>query len=388
MNDIKAIFDIGNDTIKAIVFWKDWDEVRDLEKQSETALWMRKGKIIDAEAFTNVLNKIIESFVKKLGGEFIEKVYVGVSHPEIITQRIVEGKRIMNDEVMVDDLEHLSKIVTDISSMDNYETIKIVPVAWILDGKREKDPIWLKCKKLELMADVFLIPKNYYNGIIDAFDKIGLEISDIIPNILAVSEIVLDCDHKDLGSILVDIGKNQTSYVVYEDGYSLWYGVIPVGGENVTKDIAIGMQVDIKDAEDIKRNIGTAVIDEETSLETSLDIHFLTEIISARYEQVFLKINTYLESLEKDGRLPWGVFLIGGGAKVKNLPIYSGEVFKIVSNYGKDQILNLWELSSNIQYLNVLWCYYWSTKYVDESRKWWNFSWVWGKIKEFLKKLF
>ena len=102
---------------------------------------MRKGKIIDAEAFTNVLNKIIESFVKKLGGEFIEKVYVGVSHPEIITQRIVEGKRIMNDEVMVDDLEHLSKIVTDISSMDNYETIKIVPVAWILDGKREKDPI-------------------------------------------------------------------------------------------------------------------------------------------------------------------------------------------------------------------------------------------------------
>ena len=161
MNDIKAIFDIGNDTIKAIVFWKDWDEVRVLAKQSETALWMRKGKIIDAEAFTNVLNKIIESFVKKLGGEFIEKVYVGVSHPEIITQRIVEGKRIMNDEVMVDDLEHLSKIVTDISSMDNYETIKIVPVAWILDGKREKDPIWLKCKKLELMADVFLIPKNY-----------------------------------------------------------------------------------------------------------------------------------------------------------------------------------------------------------------------------------
>ena len=148
------------------------------------------------------------------------------------------------------------------------------------------------------------------------------------------------------------------------------------------------MQVDIKDAEDIKRNIGTAVIDEETSLETSLDIHFLTEIISARYEQVFLKINTYLESLEKDGRLPGWVFLIGGGAKVKNLPIYSGEVFKIVSNYGKDQILNLWELSSNIQYLNVLWCYYWSTKYVDESRKWWNFSWVWGKIKEFLKKLF
>jgi cell division ATPase FtsA len=136
----------------------------------------------------------------------------------MITQRIIEGKRIMNEAVELEDLEHLSRIVGEIANVNNYETIKIVPVSWILDEtKREKDPIGLKCKKLELMADVFMIPKNFYNGLIDAFDKIGLVVADIIPNILAASEVAVDYDHKDLGTVLVDIGKNQTSYVIYED---------------------------------------------------------------------------------------------------------------------------------------------------------------------------
>jgi len=388
MNDIRAVFDIGNDTIKAIVFGKDGDEVRILAKQSEPAVWMRKGQIIDAEAFTKVLNKIVESFIKKLWGEFIEKAYVGISHPEMVTQRVVEGKRIMTEEVMIEDLEYLSKIVTDTSSVNNYETIKIVPVAWILDDKREKDPVGLKCKKLDLMADVFLIPKNFYSGIIEAFDKVGLEITDIMPNILAASEIVIDYDHKYLGTILLDIGKNQTSYVVYEDGYSLWYGTIPLGWENVTKDIAIGMQVDIKDAEEMKRTLGTAVIDENTVMDTWLDIHFLTEIISARYEQIFLRVNAYLESIEKDGRLSGGAFLIGWGSKMTNLTELAKDVFKIVSSQGKDQILNLWDLSNNVQYLNVLWCYYRSMKYMDDSRKSSSFGGIGGKIVEFLKNLF
>ena len=64
------------------------------------------------------------------------------------------------------------------------------------------------------MADVFMIPKNFYTGLIDAFDKVGLGISDMIPNIIAATSICIDYDHKDLGTVLVDIGKNQTSYVM------------------------------------------------------------------------------------------------------------------------------------------------------------------------------
>ncbi len=160
---------------------------------------MRKGKILDAENFVNTINKITEAFIKKLGGDFIEEVFVGISHPEMIVNRIIEQKRIMTEEIGPEDVNHLSTVIAEISNKSNFETIKIVPVHFLIDeSKREKDPIGMKGKKLELIADVFMIPKNIYNGIIDAFEKVGLNIVDIVPNIIAASEVALDYDHKDL----------------------------------------------------------------------------------------------------------------------------------------------------------------------------------------------
>ena len=392
MNDIRAIFDIGNDTIKAVVFWKDNEKDVILAKQIEPVMWMRKWKILQAEDFTNVINKIVEYFIKKLGGDFIDKVYVGISHPEMRTKRLIEWKRIMNEAVEMEDLNHLSRIVAEIADENNYETIKIVPVARILDEtKREKDPIWLKCKKLELMADIFMIPKNFYNGLIDAFDKIGLVVADIIPNILAASEVAVDYDHKDLGTVMVDIGKNQTSYVIYEDWYPIGYGTLPIGWEEVTKDISIWMQVDIKEAEDIKKSNWSCIIDSETPQDLPLDTHFLTEIISARYEQIFGKINNHLIKLEKDWRLPWGILLLWWWAKIKYIDILSKEVFKLATFYAKDQVINIGDLSNNVQFINIIGCYYWSLKYVEEGRHgWWgiNFWKTMWKIWKFFKDLF
>lgn len=391
MDDIRAVFDIWNESIKAIIFWKDEDKDIILAKQIEPSKWIRKGKIIDSEAFTATLNKIVENFLKKLWGDFVDRVYVWISHPDMLTHRIVEWKRIMTEEVELADLDHLSKIVADLAIVNNYEVIKIVPVAWIVDENfREKDPVGLKCKKLELMADIFLIPKNFYNGLLDAFDKIWLEVADIIPNILAASEVVIDFDHKDLWTVMIDIGKNQTSYVVYEDGFPLWYGSISLWWENVTKDISIGMQVDIKEAEEIKKTVWMAIVDQSIKLDSPLDMYFLAEIISARYEQIFEKINQHLKSLDKDWRLPWGILMIGWWSKTQQLTVFSKDVFKLATFYGKDQQLNIGDISNNLQFINVIGCYYWSQKYIDD--KWRiSFSWIWKqvtKIKDFIKNLF
>ena len=394
MKNIKAIFDIWNDSIKAVVFTNDEDEWKTsiLAKHVEPTKWLRKWKILESDEFTKCINNIIENFEKKLWPGLIDEIYVGVSHPESIVKRIIEQKRIMSDEITANDVNHLSKVIADIAVENNMETIKIVPVNRIIDWeKKEKDPVWLKWKKLELVADAFMLPKNFYNGIIEAFSNIWLSISDIIPNILSASELVLDYDHRDLWTLLIDIWKNQTSYTVYEDWFPQCYGTIPVWWENVTKDISIWMQIDIKEAEEIKKTHWTAIIDKTNIENTALDSHFLTEIISSRYEAIFEKINNHLKLLDKDWRLAWWVVLIWWWSKLPNLDLLAKDIFKLATTPGKDVTLNLWDISSNIQFTNVLWTFVWSSKYND----WWRWLWtnidvkkIREKTKNFFKDLF
>ena len=390
MNEIKAVFDIGNNSIKAVVFQNDNGKDVILAQQEEASLGLKKGKILDAERFTTTINKIVENFSKKLGGDFIENVVISLSHPEMIVSRIYESKRILQEEVIEDDADHLLRIIGDISGKDNYETLKIVPICRIIDEeKREKDPVGLKCKKLELVADVFLIPKNFHAGLSDAFDKVGLNIVDIIPNILATPEICIDYDHKDLGTLLIDIGKNQTSYVIYEDGYPLAYDIIPLGWEDVTKDISIWMQVDIRDAEEIKRTLWTAIITEDFNANTEMDLAFLSDIINARYEEIFNKIITRLKKIDKDGRLPGGILLVGWGSKMNNLDILAKVLFRLSASYAKDITMNIGTLGNNIQFINLLAAYYRSNKYMDIDSRKMSFKpgKFLGKIADFFKSL-
>lgn len=306
MQELKAIFDIGNGYIKAALFGKDDGKQLILAKEIVKTKGLRKGKVLDMDDLTLSMSNIIDGFHKKLGGDFLEQVFIGISHPEMMVTRIQEQKRIMSEKITNDDIQHLSRIVSEISGHANYETLKIMPVYRLIDDtKREKDPLGLQAKKLELVADVFMIPKNFYNNLVDIFDKLNLNVVDIVPNILGASEVALDFDMKDLGVALVDIGANHTTYVVYEEGNPLAYGTLPVGGEDVTRDISLGMQVDIKEAEEMKKANGILMINEKDPVEdTQIDVGFLSEIIGARYEQIFELINEEFAEIERDGRLP------------------------------------------------------------------------------------
>lgn len=112
------------------------------------------------------------------------------------------------------------------------------------------------------------------------------------------------------------------------------------------------------------------MITEGITQNTELDIAFLSEIINARYEEIFNKIILRLQKIEKDGRLPGGIRLLGGGSKMQNLDILAKTLFRLSASYAKDGVLNTGELSNNIQFINLLAAYYWSNKYMDiDSRK-------------------
>jgi cell division protein FtsA len=254
MKDIKVLLDIGNGFLKGMVFSLDEQGTSLVAKEIVKTKGMRKGKVLDIEEFTLCMHDLLESFAKKLGGDFIDEVYIGISHPECHISRVSESKRVMGKTVEQEDIMHLSDVLTESASKPNFELLKIMPVYRQIDEEyKVKDAIGMEARKLELVADVFQVPRNYYNNLMDACARLDLKVMDIVPNILGSAEAVLDGESKDLGVLVVDIGANQTSYVVYEEGVALTYGVLPMGGEDVTKDISIGLQIDINEAEAIKK---------------------------------------------------------------------------------------------------------------------------------------
>ncbi|HMY80434.1 MAG TPA: cell division protein FtsA [Candidatus Absconditabacterales bacterium] len=391
MQKIKTVFDLGNGYIKGVVFGLEETKTTILVKDLVKTKGVRKGKVLDPTALTESMAEVIKNFNNKLGGDFIDDIYLGISHPEMVVTRFSENMRVMGEKVTHDDVNHLMKVVAEIADKPNYETLKINPVVWIIDDEiKTNDPLGMVGRKIELVVDVLYIPKYFYQSIIELANSLQLNIVDIIPNMLGASELVLDYDSRDLGTLLVDIGSNQTSYVVYENGAPLIYGVLPIGGEDVTKDISIGMQIDMKEAEHLKVDFTMSNVGQEAQSNDQLDTKFLEEIISARYLELFEKINDTLTQYNIDGRLPGGVMLMGGGARMKGVDLLAKETFKLATHFAKNNQLHVGELGNHLQFLNTMGLYLYSEKYSDHANKFKltiGFGWV-KDLWKFFKEVF
>jgi cell division protein FtsA len=391
MQSLKAIFDIGNWYVKwALISQEEWKHIV-LVKDMVKTKGMRKGKVLDSNECLDSIKQVMQTFFKKLGADFVDEVHLTISHPDMVVTRFNEQKRIMSDKIINDDIDHLLKIVWEIAQQPNYEIIKLMPVNWIVDETMAvSDPIGMEARRLELVSDVFAIPKSFYTSLVELFDKMTLNITDITPNILVASELLLDFDQKDLWTLLIDIWYNQTSYVVYENGYPLIYWVIPMWWEDVTKDISIGLQVDIKEAEKIKVETWLST-DTTGTTDDRLDLTFLNNVITSRYEEIFELINNKLIDIDKDWRLAWWVYLYGGWAKLTGSDEIAKNMFKLATFYAKDHQMWLPELGNHLQLINLLWAYHWSEKYHQDNKRW---SWLWfsmdwaKNVWNFIKEIF
>jgi len=181
MNSIRTVLDIWNWYVKWVVFWTEDDKTVVLAKDMVKTRWMRKWKILDIEDFAVCINEVLQSFAKKLWWDFIEEVIVWISHPDSEIKRVAEQKRVLSKDISHEDISHLSEVVADASYKPNYEVIKIIPVVWLIDEEtKTKDPLGMEARKLEIIADVFMIPKTYYNNLLEVFNRLDLHVVDIV----------------------------------------------------------------------------------------------------------------------------------------------------------------------------------------------------------------
>ncbi|PIS32412.1 cell division protein FtsA [Candidatus Peregrinibacteria bacterium CG08_land_8_20_14_0_20_41_10] len=307
---------------------------------------IRKGQVIDVEETINNISSSLED-AERMAGEPVHHVFVGISGTHLETFDCKGAVAVSKEEITEEDVDRVLETAQAISIPNNKKVLKIIPKFFCIDGQKGiRYPVGMVGKKLEVEAHIIAGSTPAIKNIEKCAHEAGVDIDDIIPNNLAAPEAVLSKRQKELGVAVIDIGCGGTSFTVFEEGTMLYTTVIPVGGENVTNDIAIGLRTSIDVAEKLKIEHGSCSKDEtggeeEISLgdfnkneSAKISRKQMIEIIEARYREIFFLVREQLRLIRRDGMLPGGVILTGAAVKIPgvidlaretlNLPIQIG----------------------------------------------------------------
>lgn len=350
---VVASLDIGSSKIRTVVGLKDEaspvPNIIGVGIAPSTGL--RKGAVIDVEETINSISSSLED-AERMAGEPINHVFLGIggNHIESLNSRGVIAISQGENEIGEDDVDRVLEAAQAVTIPSNRRILRIIPKTFTVDEQKGiKYPVGMTGIRLEVETHIITGFEPTIKNLEKCVLQSGVDIDDIIPTCLSPSEAVLSKRQKELGVVVVDIGCGGTSVSVFEDGAILYTAVIPVGGENVTNDVAIGMRTSIDTAEKMKIEYGSVipedVNDRETidlSLISKIDTHIVSkkqvvEIIQARYHEIFLLVKDELAKIHRDGMLPAGVVLTGAGAKIPGVIDLAREILNLPTQIGFPQ---------------------------------------------------
>ncbi len=339
-----ASIDIWSSKIRTVI-WQFNEDEKDIFQI--TWIWIvdstaiRKWNILDMEEFKNNLDKSLEE-AEKIAWESIESATISFnsSHIEVIESKWVIP--IKDWEIDYDDIDKVIEISKNGVDLSNREVLKVVPDYYTVDLEEWiRSPIWMTAKKLELKANIFVMNSSMLNNIKKAVSDVWIEIDDIYPNLMSAPEWVLSKRQKELWVVVIDIWASTTWISVYEEGTLKFAKVIPIGWENVTNDIALGVRVSIDTAEKLKLDYAEISKDEDMiskeidlkkiskSEEWKVETDYLAKIVTARYEEIFYIVREELRLIWKDWMLPEWAILVWWASKMKGIIDLSKDILRL-----------------------------------------------------------
>jgi len=200
--------------------------------------------------------------------------------------------------------------------------------------------------RLEVDALIIEGATPFIKNLTKCISEVGLEIEGLVLASLAASRAALTKRQKELGVLALDLGGGTASLIVFEEGDIIHSCVLPIGSSHITSDIAIGLRSNIDLAEKVKLEYGSALVS-EISKKDNINLSKLSgeekgviprvqvaEIIEARLSEVFDLVNKELREIDRQGLLPAGVVLLGGGAKIPSLVDLAKEGLKLPAQVG------------------------------------------------------
>jgi len=213
------------------------------------------------------------------------------------------------------------------TAINNRKVIHTIPLIYRIDGKEVLGrPHGMKGSKLEVKTLFVTCLENHLNELIQVVEDAGIDITDVMAAPLAASFVTLNRSQKIAGCVLANIGSETVSLVVYENNIPISLEVFPIGSNDITNDIALGLQVSIEEAEVLKMTQEDAT--------RKISKKKLEEIILARLSDIFDLIDAHLKKIHKNGLLPAGIVITGGGSNIATIEDLAKAYLQLPSRVG------------------------------------------------------
>lgn len=341
-DNIIAGLDIGSTSIRLVIGQKiagvAGDELQIIGAVSGPTAGVNRGIVNSIEETTSSISAVLEK-AERLVGVPISRVWVGINDPHIKCERskgVVAVSR-SDGEIGDNDVNRAIEAARALAVPVNYEILHVIPIKFSVDNQADvKDPIGMNGIRLEVETLIIQGLSTQIKNLTKAIYRTGLEIEDLVLAPLAAAEAVVSSKQKELGVALVNLGSSTTSLAVYEERNLIHTAILPIGAEHITADVAIGLRCPINLAERIKREHGSAnapedkhddeidiselVKEEEVNDDIrSISRKYVAEIIDARVEEIFEKVDSEFKKIDRSGMLPAGVIFVGGGCELDGL---------------------------------------------------------------------
>ena len=326
--------DVGTENVRAVIASVDKDgKIAIVGYNEGKSAGMRKGIPANLAGPAGAIDKMLGD-AERMGGYDVRSAYVSINGSTILSTH-TEGMIAVGNsehEITPEDLDRVGDIAVSGRIPANRDVLDVVPLEYALDGQAGiKDPLGMAGARLEIRANVISALTPNCENLKRATMNADVEALKLVPSVVAAAKAVLTERQKENGVAVIDFGATTTSVAVYEEGDLQYVGVVPIGSNNITNDLAIVLAISPDIAEEIKTRFITGNFHSDKSLaikvgkhgERTFDRKEVEDVVMARLEEIFAEIRKKLKLAKYDQRLPEGIILVGGGAKMRDIELFA-----------------------------------------------------------------
>lgn len=337
INDLIVAIELGSSKIAGAVGRKRPDGgLQVLAYASEPASgFVRRGVVYNIDKTAQCLTNIVNRLEPEMNNAIIGQAYVGVGgytlHSELnsVVRSFAEETRVSDDIVIGMEEENASKLYP------GHDILIMVSQEYRIGNNASSEPVGVNCSRIEGNYLNILARTSVMDNTNKSFGTAGIEIADDSIAPLEAAKVLLTDNERRQGCVLVDFGADTTTVSIYKGGYLRFLTVIPLGGQNITRDLC-SLQLDEQEAEELKCKFGTCfptAADEVVQLDAdrSVEVRKVHDVIEARFEEILLNVCHQIEASGYDLKnLLAGVVCCGGGINLKGIEEALAQKFQSV----------------------------------------------------------